>query len=55
MWGYSINVDRKINSNLMWRTEGRLLRNRKPYFQQENRLMLSKQFLTTVLLIDFKK
>lgn len=52
MQGYSINVDRKISNNALWRIEWRLLSNSKPYFQKSNGLRLSNQYLTTSVVID---
>lgn len=52
MQGYSVNADRKIGNNAIWRMEWRLLSNSHPYFQQSNDLSLHNQYLTTSVVID---
>ncbi len=55
MQGYSINADRKIGNNSLWRIEWRMLSNRHPYFEQSNVFASSNHFVTTSVVIDFTK
>lgn len=55
MKGYSVNVDRKIGNNALWRIEWRMLNNSSPYFEQSNGVITSNYFVTTSLVIDFSK
>jgi hypothetical protein len=54
MQGYSINADRKMGANALWRVEWRLLRNKEPYFEKEGRLRTTNAYLTTSLAIDLR-
>ncbi|MEJ7826877.1 MAG: porin [Segetibacter sp.] len=55
MQGYSINADRKISNNAIWRVEWRKLRSQHPYFEQSNGFASSNSFVTTSVVIDFIK
>ena len=55
MQGYSINADRKISSNALWRIEWRMLRNDQPYFERSNGYASSNHYVTTSVLIDFTR
>jgi hypothetical protein len=54
MQGYSINADRKIGNQALWRIEWRILRNSQPYFEQGGVLSTSNHFVTTSIAIDLK-
>ncbi|WP_332732606.1 porin [Flavihumibacter sp.] len=53
MQSYSLNVDRQIGKNLLWRTEGRIFKNSSAYFVKENSLVRSNQHITSSLSIRF--
>ncbi|TDH20087.1 hypothetical protein EXU57_21900 [Segetibacter sp. 3557_3] len=52
MRGYSLNIDRKITDNAIWRIEFRMLHNSSPYFKQGNRFASTNFFATTSFVID---
>jgi hypothetical protein len=53
MQGYSVNIDRKISSKILWRLEGRLFNNKAPYFLTGNNLTRSNTSVTTSLAFNF--
>jgi len=53
MQGYSVNIDRKINSNILWRLEGRVFKNRALYFLTDNNFARWNTSFTTSLCIKF--
>jgi len=52
-FGASLNVDRKFNTNLWWRTEVRTLNNKDAIFQKGNQFIKSDFFITTSFVISF--
>lgn len=55
MQGYSVNVDRKIGGNALWRMEWRMLQNSSPYFEQSNGFASTNHFVTASVAIDFTR
>lgn len=53
MQGYSLNVDRRIGDNALWRVEWRMLNNSSPYFERNNGFASANHFVTTSIVIDF--
>ncbi|MBU6159027.1 MAG: outer membrane beta-barrel protein [Bacteroidetes bacterium] len=53
MQGYSLNIDRKILRNSLWRLEWRYFNNSSPYFLTSNRYVSNNHAVTTSLLCDF--
>jgi hypothetical protein len=51
--GISLNIDHAIGQNLLWRIEGRALRNKEPYFKKSQTLSRSSIFITTSMAIKF--
>lgn len=54
MQGYSVNADRRIGENALWRIEWRMFRNSQPYFEKAGGLSAANSFVTTSLAIDLK-
>lgn len=52
MQGYSLNFDKKINENALWRIEWRMFSNKYPYFEQSNGFSSYSQFVTTSVMIN---
>lgn len=55
MQGYSLNVDRKIGRNSMWRIEWRYLNNSSPYFLMHNGYGSKNHCVTSSFLFDLIK
>ena len=53
MQGYSMNADRTIGKNALWRVEWRMFNNSHPYFVKSNGIAKSNHMLTTSVVIDF--
>lgn len=47
--GYSINIDRQFGKSILWRLEGRGVKNRTPYFTRASAEVSSNAFITTSL------
>lgn len=55
MQGYSINIDRKIGNNILWRTEWRYFKNSSPYFSTNAGIISNNHAVTSSLVFDFIK
>jgi hypothetical protein len=55
MQAYSLNIDRKIGRNYLWRLEWRYFNNVTPYFFKHSRFISENQFITTTFIFDFIK
>lgn len=52
-WGYSLNYDRNIGSNMLWRMEGRSFSAKDKLFMKNGEAVSSNFFLTTSFAISF--
>jgi hypothetical protein len=55
MKGYSLNIDRKIGKNNLWRLEWRYLNNTSPYFLTSSGLVSGNHSITTSFVFEFIK
>lgn len=52
-WGYSLNYDRSIGNNMLWRIEGRAFAGKDKTFQKNGEAVSTNFFLTTAFAISF--
>ena len=52
-WGYSLNADRRITDNAMWRIEARGFQSKDALFRTDGLPANGNFFLTTALAVSF--
>ena len=55
MQGYSVNIDRKIGNNILWRAEWRFFNHSSPYFLTKTGTVSTNHSITSSVVIDLVK